>query len=247
MAVFRVEKTKDYTVMSNYHLRDKNISLKAKGLLSWMLSNTDDWDYTVAGIVAVMKESRDAINSALCELEDYGYLTRKQVRSSDGKFSDVEYIISEKPITENPISENPQQINTNTNNKLKKDKEGEQAPPTKPKKSSSKKSYKDIYEAEENIFIKEHLVSFVDSLKKDKRIPSVKDVEKWAKDLRELSGNDKKLATQLVQQSIDYGYYGIYPLKKSYNGGAQKKSPAISEPASKEDKMKNPDGSYVVF
>ena len=122
MAVFRVEKTKDYTVMSNYHLRDKNISLKAKGLLSWMLSNTDDWDYTVAGIVAVMKESRDAINSALCELEDYGYLTRKQVRSSDVKFSDVEYIISEKPITENPISENPQQINTNTNNKLKKDK-----------------------------------------------------------------------------------------------------------------------------
>ena len=114
MAVFRVDKTKDYTVMSNYHLRDKNLTLKAKGLLSWMLSNTDGWDYSVNGIVAVMKENRDAICSALAELEDYGYLTRRQVRDG-GKFGGVEYLITELPNTENPNTENPQQINTNIN------------------------------------------------------------------------------------------------------------------------------------
>lgn len=72
--VFRVEKNKNYTVMSNYHLRDKNLSLKAKGLLSWMLSNTEDWDYSIAGIVACCKEGETTINTALKELQKYGYV-----------------------------------------------------------------------------------------------------------------------------------------------------------------------------
>lgn len=125
MAIFRVKKTNDYTVMSNYHLRDKNLTLKAKGLLSWMLSNTDDWDYSVAGIVANVKESKDAVNSALTELEDRGYLHREQKREG-GKFGDIEYVIYEKPFTENPLSvnpttENPQQRNTNITNTKNKE------------------------------------------------------------------------------------------------------------------------------
>lgn len=70
MAVFRVERIKDYTVMSNHHLRNKNLSLKAKGLLSQMLSLPDDWDYTLKGLAAINKESVDAIRTAIWELED---------------------------------------------------------------------------------------------------------------------------------------------------------------------------------
>ena len=72
MAVFRVERTRDYTVMSNYHLRDKRISLKAKGLLSMMLSLPDDWNYTTRGLAKICKEGVDAIGGALRELENCG-------------------------------------------------------------------------------------------------------------------------------------------------------------------------------
>lgn len=74
MSTFRVNKTTNYTVMSNYHLKDKRLSLKAKGLLSWMLSNTDDWDYSLAGIVACCKEGETTVNTALRELQEYGYV-----------------------------------------------------------------------------------------------------------------------------------------------------------------------------
>ena len=245
MAVFRVEKTEDYTIMSNYHLRDKNLSLKAKGLLSWMLSNSDDWDYTVAGIVANVKESRDAVNSALCELEDYGYLTRRQIREG-GKFGDMEYLITEKPFTENPITvnpitEKPQQRNTNINKELNKrnkslskDKE-EQAP---------KKSYNDIFSAKENEVIRDALVKWINVCKGRNYNPKVTTVEDWAKLLRDNAGNDKDLAMAIVQQSIDKQWKSIFPLKKGYT---PVKKDAISIPTSKEDKAKKSDGSYVVY
>ena len=84
MAVFRVERIKDYTVMSNHHLRNKNLSLKAKGLLSQMLSLPDDWDYTLKGLAAINKESVDAIRTAIWELEDAGYVVRTRVRDERG-------------------------------------------------------------------------------------------------------------------------------------------------------------------
>ena len=86
MAVFRVEKNKGYTVMSNHHLRNKELSLKAKGLLSQMLSLPEDWDYTLAGLSLINRESIDAIRTAVWELEKAGYITRRQGR--DGKGSD---------------------------------------------------------------------------------------------------------------------------------------------------------------
>ena len=78
MAVFRVERTQGYTVMSNYHLRDKSLSLKAKGLLSQMLSLPEDWDYTLSGLAVINRESKDAIRSAVKELEKSGYIKHRQ-------------------------------------------------------------------------------------------------------------------------------------------------------------------------
>ena len=121
MAVFRIEKTRDYTVMSNYHLRDKRLSLKAKGLLSQMLSLPEDWDYTLTGLSTINRESKDAIRSAIQELEKCGYIERRQTTDKQGKFSGNEYVIHEfpaepeeseaeetqEPSLENPLSENP--------------------------------------------------------------------------------------------------------------------------------------------
>lgn len=112
MAVFRVEKNHNYTVMSNFHLRDTNLSLKAVGLLSKMLSLTDEWNYTTRGLAAICKEGVDAIGAALKELESCGYLVRNQLRDAKGRICDTEYIIYESPHTPLPdtalpYTENP--------------------------------------------------------------------------------------------------------------------------------------------
>ncbi|MCZ1624165.1 DUF6017 domain-containing protein [Enterococcus faecium] len=107
MAVFRVEKNKGYTVMSNHHLRNKNLTLKAKGLLSQMLSLPEDWDYTLKGLSYINRESIDAIRTAVWELEKAGYIRREQGRDAKGKMADMVYTIYEQPVLENPVLENP--------------------------------------------------------------------------------------------------------------------------------------------
>ena len=120
MAVFRIEKTRDYTVMSNHHLRDTGLSLKSKGLLSMMLSLPEDWNYTTRGLAKICKEGTDSIGSALKELERAGYIVRNRLRDRKGKIVDVEYVIYEtphspepdgpcedEPDTEHPDTENP--------------------------------------------------------------------------------------------------------------------------------------------
>lgn len=108
MSVFRVEKSKDYTVMSNYHLRDKALSLKAKGLLSQMLSLPEDWDYTMKGLSAINRESIDAIRQAVKELEQAGYIIRSRNRDKRGCLRGSDYVIYEQPpVLEKPILENP--------------------------------------------------------------------------------------------------------------------------------------------
>lgn len=97
MAVFRIERTRDYTVMSNHHLKDTALSLKAKGLLSMMLSLPDEWNYTTRGLAAICKEGVDAIGGALRELEKAGYIVRRQLRGPGGRISDTEYTIYEQP------------------------------------------------------------------------------------------------------------------------------------------------------
>ena len=90
MAVFRVERTRDYTVMSNYHLKDTGLTLKAKGLLSMMLSLPDEWNYTTRGLASICKESVETIGKTLRELESAGYLTRRQLRGKNGRITDTE-------------------------------------------------------------------------------------------------------------------------------------------------------------
>lgn len=107
MAVFRVEKNKGYTVMSNHHLRNKELSLKAKGLLSQMLSLPEDWDYTLAGLSHINRESIDAIRTAVWELEKAGYIRRSQSRDTSGKMAEMIYTIYEQPVLENPTSVKP--------------------------------------------------------------------------------------------------------------------------------------------
>lgn len=121
MAVFRVERTSDYTVMSNYHLRDKRLSLKAKGLLSQMLSLPEDWDYTLAGLCYINRESKDAIRTAIRELEQAGYIRRRQTTDRGGKFAGNEYTIYERPqepLPGEPSSEKPSSGNPTTGKPL---------------------------------------------------------------------------------------------------------------------------------
>lgn len=142
MAVFRINKTRDYTVMSNHHLRNTSLSLKAKGLLSLMLSLPDNWDYTTKGLASICKDGIDSICSAVKELEQHGYIVRERVRNDKGQLTTIEYTILEQPETalpeqekpkrENPVldnpvlgnpeqgcpeQENPAQLNTNISNK----------------------------------------------------------------------------------------------------------------------------------
>ena len=98
MAVFRVAKTKDYTVMSNYHLKDRRLSLKAKGLLTVMLSLPDSWNYTLHGLTAINQEGVDAIREAVRELEQAVYVVRSRTRNPKGQLANAEYVIYEHPM-----------------------------------------------------------------------------------------------------------------------------------------------------
>ena len=128
MSVIRIHKTNNFTVMSNHHFKEKQMSLKAKGLLSLMLSLPDDWNYSVSGLVRLSKDGKDSVMSALQELEKFGYLSRSQQFNAKGQFSGIEYNIYEQPQTENPDTvkqdaakpisakqdaEKPRQLNTN--------------------------------------------------------------------------------------------------------------------------------------
>lgn len=150
MAVCRVEKNSNYTTMSNVHLRDQQLTLKAKGLLSLMLSLPDGWDYTLGGLAAICREGKDAIRAAVVELEKAGYVTRQQTHNPDGSFAGNDYVIhecpqplsenpttvepsldfpsSENPSSENPSPENPTELNKDISSKDKKEKKKKERP-----------------------------------------------------------------------------------------------------------------------
>lgn len=152
MPVFRIERTRDYTVMSNHHLKNPQLSLKAKGLLSMMLSFPDEWNYSERGLAAICKEGVDAIHSAIKELEKAGYMERHQLRGKGGRIIDTEYVIYEKPHapdtappdtdnpdmaspdTAQPVPDNPGELNTQIPNTKKSNTQGSStqsfSPPT---------------------------------------------------------------------------------------------------------------------
>ena len=151
MAVFRIEKTRDYTVMSNHHLRDKSLSLKAKGLLSLILSLPEEWDYTTKGLARICKDGVDSICAGVRELEEHGYVIRQRVRNPNGQLGAIEYTILEKPRQpepgkperEKPVLDNPEQASPVLG-------EPEQGNPAQlnTKESSKEKSKKDLSSTE---------------------------------------------------------------------------------------------------
>lgn len=129
MSVIRVVKNENFTVMSNHHLRDKSLSLKAKGLMSQLLSFPNNWSYSIAGLASLSKDGKDAVRSGIEELELAGYVTRSQSHDESGKFNGYEYTIfevpqigaspptaarpmSDNPMTDYPMADNPTQLNT---------------------------------------------------------------------------------------------------------------------------------------
>ena len=132
MGKFTVLRTKNYTTMCNYHLRDRSLSIKAKGLLSIMLSLPDDWDYSINGLVTISKDGKDSVISALNELKTACYIKMTQGKNSNGQFGSWDYDVYEipyniyqygksesgRPNTENPNTGNPPQLNTNINRSI---------------------------------------------------------------------------------------------------------------------------------
>lgn len=102
MSTFRINKNVNYTVMSNHHLQDKRLSLKAKGLLSYMLSLPDDWDYSLKGLTVGCKDGLDSVRTAVLELEEHGYVRRQKVRNAKGQIIDYDYQVYESPVEDDP-------------------------------------------------------------------------------------------------------------------------------------------------
>jgi len=144
MAVFRIEKTRDYTVMANHHLRNTRLSLKEKGLLSLMLSLPEDWDYTTRGLAKICKDGVDSICSAVNELEEHGYVIRERIRNAKGQLTDIQYTILEQPKPPLPEQGKPKQENPVLDTPILEKPEQENPAQLNTKKSSNQTSKKDL-------------------------------------------------------------------------------------------------------
>ena len=220
MPVIRVNKTKDYTVMANYHFRDKNLSLKAKGLLSMMLSLPDGWGYSVEGLVKLSADGRESIMATLKELEKFHYLKRSQARDNSGKLGEAIYDIFEqpwsgfpttaKPTSGKPSSEKTTLLNTNrlntkvlnTNNK-------------KVSKAQSKpvENFDSIIQkSTESTELRDSLIEFVKFRKLIKKPMTNKALELIIAKLNKLGATDKERVA-IINQSIERGWAGVFSLK----------------------------------
>lgn len=148
MAVFRIEKTRDYTVMANHHLRNTALSLKAKGLLSLMLSLPEDWDYTTKGLAHICKDGVDSICATIKELEEHGYIIRERIRNPKGQLTTIEYTILEQPKPPLPERENPVLDNPALGKPEQVSPKQENPAQLNTKKSSNQKSITDLSSTE---------------------------------------------------------------------------------------------------
>lgn len=148
MAVFRIEKTRDYTVMANHHLRNTSLSLKAKGLLSLMLSLPENWDYTTKGLARICRDGVDSICATVKELEEHGYIIRERIRNSKGQLTTIEYTILEHPKLPLPEQEKPERENPVLDNPILEEPEQGNPAQLNTKKSSNQKSITDLSSTE---------------------------------------------------------------------------------------------------
>lgn len=252
MSVIRVNKTKDYTVMSNCHLRDTNLSLKAKGLLSMMLALPEDWDYSISGLVSICKEKETAVTSALDELKTYGYLKVTKLmpnETENGRFGYC-YDVFEKPIESSEKQgvekqgvenlgleiqgvENQGQLNTNklsTKELNTKDVKKER------KKATAQSSYDEIID---NLVIdpklKAALLEFIKMRKLSKKPLTDHALELAIKKLYNLS-SDPNIQVEIVEQSILNNWQSFFPLKQMDNKIGAK---GYSERGTSRDKQYN--------
>ena len=202
MGVVRVNKNKNYTIMSNYHLNEKNMSLKAKGILSLMLSLPENWDYSINGLATLSKDGKDSVMSALNELEELGYLVRTKLVKSNGQFDGYDYDIYEKPNLDQPCSvkpnmDNQTQINTNiiNNNKLKTN-------------INKKEMIKENYF--ENDELNETFIEYLNLRKKLKAVNSDRAIKML---INELNNYDDDVKIKMLEQSIVNSWKSVYPLK----------------------------------
>lgn len=232
MAVIRVNNTKGFTVMSNYHFQDKEISLKAKGLLGLMLSLPSNWDYSVNGLVAIVKENKAAVQTALKELEEHKYLKRTRVQDETGRF-DYIYDIYEKPYdklpctenqctdiqcTEVQCTENQPQINTNKQITNKQNTKELNTNEYKEKNIKKESINSVIAEYTENKELQDALHGFVEMRTKARKPLTVRAMKLSLNKLNELALDDvTKIA--IVNQSIMHNWLTFYKLQNNNNGG----------------------------
>lgn len=219
MTVFRVNKSRDYTVMSNHHLRDKGLSFKAKGLLSMMLSLPDDWDYSIAGLAAISKEGTSAVKSTLGELREAGYMTITKLYPNQTQSGRIEYIydIWESPCGEKqgasgqgienqslegqPV-ENRGQLNTD-NKKMEE-------PSTEKQVKAPADSIRDYTQNSE---LRDALAAFVEMRRKIRAPMTDRAISLLFKNLDNLTRNDEEKVA-ILDQSIANSWRGIFPLKE---------------------------------
>lgn len=224
MAVVRVEKNTNYTTMCNEHLKDMNLSLKAKGLLSIMLSLPDEWHYSVKGLKAICKESINTINGILQELEENGYLLRNRIYCN-GKISEWEYVIFESKEKKKLYLENLDIKNEDIENQdIENEDVYKYTKQSSTKGLSTKKSntkgYKETYVSvidsyTQNEELKQALNDFVEMRKAgQKGMFTVSALKRNLTKLDTLAVNDGA-KIDIVNQSIEYTYKGFYPLKET--------------------------------
>lgn len=234
MSTIRVNNTKGFTVMSNYHLQDKEISLKAKGLLGLMLSLPSNWDYSVNGLVAIVKENKAAVQTALKELEEHKYLKRTRVQDETGRF-DYIYDIYEKPYdklpwtenrctdiqcTENRCTENQPQINTNKQNTKELNTNRLNTNNSLGEKGKKETVNSVIAEYTESQDLQDALHDFVDMRTKVRKPLTVRAIKLSLNELDKLALDDvTKIA--IVNQSIVHSWLTFYKLQNNNNGQRQ--------------------------
>lgn len=232
MAVIRVNKTVDYTVISNTHFKEKEMSLKAKGLLSLMLSLPDDWDYSIAGLTVLSKDGKDSVMNALAELEEFKYLKRTKLIDEKGRFAGYDYDIyekpyedkpqEEKPYAENPNTEKPLQLNTNksiTNQSNTKEK----------KKESKKNSFDAIITEYANTFeaplcdeIAELLGEWLKVRKAKRAAMTDRAIQMNIDKLNALATESKLSVADYLKEIICRGWAAFYPINNYSNAKPKK-------------------------
>lgn len=240
MPVFRIHKTNNYTVMSNTHLQDKSLSLKAKGLLSVMLSLPEDWEYSVLGLVALSKDGKDAIMSTIDELSAAGYINITKTRSSDGRFA-FEYDIYETPNRESRCgkseSVNPPLYNTkdkvlrtnvedNNNTRISTTSSPNTSnviiSSTTKKEKEKEKEKKGLDLSFVSIHFQDVFERWLAYHKELGRPYKQMGAEGAYRKLVELSNNDPHTAQEIVEQSISNNWQGLFPLKNNSNNGSNR-------------------------